>query len=84
MYQTVTGKRRTTRQQTDRRRRTKCQRFAKLKEVPLAKEFKTYRENNKLWTNSIKKINHQIADEEIGRVRVFDGVVSEPEVFYGK
>ena len=52
--------------------------------VPLAKEFKKYREENKLWTTYIKEINYQIADEEIGRVRIVDGVVSEPEVFYGK
>jgi type I restriction enzyme M protein len=51
---------------------------------PLAKEFKTYREKNKLWTTYIKEINYQIADEEIGRVRIVDGVVSEPEVFYNK
>lgn len=51
---------------------------------PLAKEFKTYRKKNKLWTTYIKEINYQIADEEIGRVRIVDGVVSEPEVFYNK
>lgn len=51
---------------------------------PLAKEFKTYREKNKLWTTYIKEINYQIADKEIGRVRIVDGVVSEPEVFYNK
>jgi type I restriction enzyme M protein len=52
--------------------------------VPLAKEFKKYREDNKLWTTYVKEINYQITDEEIGRVRIVDGVVSEPEVFYGK
>lgn len=51
---------------------------------PLAKEFKTYREKNKLWTTYIKEINYQIADEEIGRVTISDGVVSEPEAFYNK
>lgn len=51
---------------------------------PLAKEFKTYRENNPLWASSIKKINYKIDDEVIGRVKIVDGVVSEPEVFYGK
>ena len=51
---------------------------------PLAKEFKTYRESKKLWTTYIKEINYQIADEEIGRVRIVDGIVSEPEVFYNK
>lgn len=52
--------------------------------VPLVKEFKTYREKNKLWSNYIKEINYQIEEEEIGRVRIVDGVVSEPEVFYNK
>ena len=52
--------------------------------VPLAKEFKKYREDNKLWVTYVKEINYQITDEEIGRVRIVDGVVSEPEVFYGK
>ncbi|HEV8081548.1 MAG TPA: N-6 DNA methylase [Chitinophagaceae bacterium] len=51
---------------------------------PLAKEFKNYREKNKLWKTYIKEISYQIADEEIGRVRIVDGIVSEPEVFYGK
>jgi type I restriction enzyme M protein len=51
---------------------------------PLSKEFKTYREKNKLWTTYRKEINYQIADKEIGRVRIIDGVVSEPEVFYNK
>ena len=51
---------------------------------PLAKEFKEYRKKNKLWTNYIKEINYQIADDEIGRVRILDGVVSEPEAFYNK
>jgi type I restriction enzyme M protein len=51
---------------------------------PLAKEFKTYRMNNKLWTTYTKEINYQIAGEGIGRVRIVDGVASEPEVFYSK
>lgn len=51
---------------------------------PLAKEFKAYRENNKLWSTYIREINYQIANEEIGRVRIVDGVASEPEVFYSK
>ncbi|MEI7670257.1 MAG: N-6 DNA methylase, partial [Pseudomonadota bacterium] len=51
---------------------------------PLAKEFKTYREKNKLWTTYIKEIKYQISNDEIGRVRIVDGVVSEPEVFYSK
>jgi type I restriction enzyme M protein len=51
---------------------------------PLAKEFKTYREKAKLWDTMIKSISYQITDEEIGRVRIVDGLISEPEVFYGK
>lgn len=52
--------------------------------IPLAKEFKKYREDNKLWTTYVKEINYQVTDEEIGRVRIVDGVVSEPESFYSK
>jgi len=51
---------------------------------PLAKEFKTYREKTKLWDTIIKSISYQITEEEIGRVRIVDGLVSEPEVFYSK
>lgn len=51
---------------------------------PLAKEFKKYREENNLWLTYVKKINYQITDEEISRVRILDGVVSEPESFYNK
>ena len=51
---------------------------------PLAKEFKMYRKNNKLWTNSSKKINYQIVRNEIGRVKIVDGVASESEIFFNK
>jgi len=51
---------------------------------PLAKEFKSYREKAKLWDTMIKSISYQITEEEIGRVRIVDGLVSDPEVFYGK
>jgi len=51
---------------------------------PLATEFKKYREANQLWTNYTKEIKYQVTDEEIGRVRIVDNIVSEPEVFYGK
>lgn len=51
---------------------------------PLAQEFKKYREENKLWSTYAKSINYQITDEEIGRIRIVDGVVSEPEIFYAK
>lgn len=51
---------------------------------PLAKEFKKYREENKLWATYAREINYQITDDVIGRVRILDNVLSEPEVFYGK
>ncbi len=51
---------------------------------PLAKEFKAYREKTKLWDTMIKSISYQITEEEIDRIRIVDGLVSEPEVFYGK
>ena len=51
---------------------------------PLANEYKVYREINKLWASLIKEITYQINDDKIGRVIVLDGIVSEPEVFYGK
>jgi type I restriction enzyme M protein len=51
---------------------------------PLAQEFKKYREENRLWTTYVKEINYQIADEDIGRIRIVDGIASEPEVFYSK
>jgi type I restriction enzyme M protein len=49
---------------------------------PLALEFKAYREKNKLWNKLSKEINYQITDEEIERVRVIDGIISENEIFY--
>ncbi len=51
---------------------------------PLAKEFKVYRESNQLWTTYAKEIRYQIADEEISRIRIFEGMVAEPEMFYSK
>lgn len=49
---------------------------------PLAVEFKKYREQNKLWSADTKEVKCQILDEQIGRVRLVDGIASEPEVFY--
>lgn len=49
---------------------------------PLAAEFKKYRIENKLWSTKIKEIKYQITSEKIGRIRIIDGDVSEPEVFY--
>jgi type I restriction enzyme M protein len=55
--------------------------------VPLANEFKTYRVQNKLWKVKFSKISYEILDDEkIYRIPVSDdaGIVSEPEIFYGK
>ena len=49
---------------------------------PLAIEFKNYREQNQLWSNAIKEIQYPIENEYISRVRIYDGIVSEPETFY--
>jgi len=51
---------------------------------PLATEFKAYKEQNQLWINYTKEIKYQVTNEEIGRLSIIDGVVSEPEVFYSK
>ena len=48
---------------------------------PLAKEFKNYRENNKLWETFAKEIKYQITDDKIKKVEVVDGLMSEPELF---
>jgi hypothetical protein len=44
----------------------------------LVKEFKIYPEKNKLWTNDVREINYHIADDEIGRFSIVDGVVFIP------
>jgi type I restriction enzyme M protein len=51
---------------------------------PLEEEFTAYRIANKLWVNETKEIKYQITDDAIGRVRIVDGMVSEPEMFYGR
>jgi type I restriction enzyme M protein len=53
---------------------------------PLAKEFKTYREDNRLWPNKFKNIKYEILDDKkIYRMPITEDplVASEPEVFYG-
>ena len=47
---------------------------------PLAKEFKSYREKNKLW----KTLKEEINEDEIESVKIIDGIASEPKNFYGK
>jgi type I restriction enzyme M protein len=51
---------------------------------PLAKEFSEYRKKNKLWTTYFKEINYLVTNEDIRRIRIYDGVKSEPEIFYSK
>lgn len=50
--------------------------------IPLAEEFKLHRVENDLWHIPIKEITYPIEKDYINRVRVYDGVVSEPESFY--
>jgi type I restriction enzyme M protein len=52
--------------------------------VPLGKEFATYRDTNKLWHTSVQSTSYQICGTEVTRVRMADGMVGEPEVFYNK
>lgn len=52
--------------------------------IPLAKEFKIYRNENSLWKSVFNEINYEIIDEKIYRIPVAEdiSIVSEPEVFY--
>ncbi|MGV4585242.1 N-6 DNA methylase [Ornithobacterium rhinotracheale] len=50
--------------------------------VPLAKEFKAYREAHKLWDIPLKEITYPVEKDHISRVRIYDDMVSEPETFY--
>jgi len=50
--------------------------------LPLAQEFKQHRISNEIWHIPIKEINYPIEKEYISRVRIYEGVVSEPETFY--
>ncbi|GAA4100525.1 restriction endonuclease subunit M [Mucilaginibacter panaciglaebae] len=52
---------------------------------PLAKEFKLYRTNNKLWREKSTTINYQILkDENVCRIPIIDNlpVDSKPQIFY--
>lgn len=54
---------------------------------PLAEEFKTYRRQNQLWSNKFKKVKYEVLEDDmIYRIPIADdsGIVSEPEIFYGK
>jgi len=51
--------------------------------VPLLEEFTKYRENNNLWHNQHAITSYQYnEDGDMTRIREFDGVVCDPEVFY--
>ncbi|AZA82368.1 N-6 DNA methylase [Chryseobacterium lactis] len=51
---------------------------------PLATEFKTYKEQKRLWINNKKEVKYEITDGDIHRLSIIDGNVSEPELFYVK
>ena len=50
--------------------------------IPLAEEFKQHRVANELWRIPIKEITYPVEKDYISRVRIYNGVVSEPESFY--
>ncbi len=55
--------------------------------IPLAAEFKEYKESNKLWHNKFKRVKYEILDDEkIYRMPITDDstMVVEPEIFYNK
>lgn len=49
---------------------------------PLATEFKAFRVDNELWNIPIKEINYPVSEQDISRLRIYDGVANEPEIFY--
>ena len=50
---------------------------------PLLEEFTKYRENHKLWHNQHAITSYQYnEDGDMTRIREFDGLVCQPEVFY--
>ena len=51
---------------------------------PLLEEFTNYRKENNLWDTRHANTSYQYNDGSMTRIREFDGMVSEPEVFYGK
>lgn len=51
--------------------------------IPLEKEFTKYRKANNLWTNIVNSTTYRVDDDKVMRVRMTDGIVSEPETFYG-
>lgn len=52
--------------------------------IPLAEEYSPYRKENHLWDVPTKEIKYNMVDnDKIYRVRIVNGCVAEPEVFYG-
>ena len=51
---------------------------------PLLEEFTNYRKENNLWDTRHANTSYQYNDGRMTRIREFDGMLSEPEVFYGK
>lgn len=51
---------------------------------PLLKEYTKYRKENNLWNTRHAYTSYQYNDGGMTRIREFDGMVCEPEVFYGK
>lgn len=51
--------------------------------IPLEKEFTEYRKANNLWVNIVKSTAYQVDGDKVMRVRMADGIVSEPETING-
>lgn len=52
--------------------------------IPLTEEYTPYRKENHLWDVPTKEIKYNMVDnDKIYRVRIVNGKVAEPEVFYG-
>ena len=50
---------------------------------PLEQEYTKYRKENKLWEKVIRSTNYNVSNEGIvTRIRIAEGVVCEPEIFY--
>ena len=50
---------------------------------PLEQEYTKYRKENKLWEKVVRSTNYDVSKEGIvTRVRIADGVVCEPEIFF--
>ncbi|MDE6521367.1 MAG: N-6 DNA methylase [Muribaculaceae bacterium] len=53
--------------------------------IPLEKEFSKYRIDNALWSLPNKEMKYEFSsDGKMFRTRISDGLVGEPEIFYGK